>query len=71
MPSSCRRSASDRMLHVLCASWYGMLPKKDKDDESQAGCHVDLRVAVIVIKRFEFLSESVCNDVQVASHDER
>jgi len=73
MPSSCRRSASDRMLHVLglCASWYGMLREKDNDDESQAGCHVDLRVAVIVIKRFEFLFESVCNDVQVASDDVR
>ena len=29
--------------------------------------HVDLRVAVSVIKRFEFLFESACNDVQVAS----
>jgi len=28
---------------------------------------VDLRVAVSVIKRFEFLFESVCSDVQVAS----
>jgi len=31
------------------------------------GGHVDLRVAVSVIKRFEFLFESVCSDVQVAS----
>ena len=35
------------------------------------GGHVDLRVAVSVIKRFEFLFESVCNDVQVASDDVR
>jgi len=33
------------------------------------GGHVDLRVAVSVIKRFEFISESVCSDVQVASDD--
>jgi len=32
---------------------------------------VDLRVAVIVIKRFEFLSERVCSDVQVARDDVR
>jgi len=35
------------------------------------GSHVDLRVAVSVIKRFEFLFESVCSDVQVASDDVR
>jgi len=35
------------------------------------GGHVDLRAAVSVIKRFEFLFESVCNDVQVASDDVR
>jgi len=35
------------------------------------GGHVDLRVAVSVIKRFEFLFESVCIDVQVASDDLR
>ena len=35
------------------------------------GGHVDLRVAVSVIKRFEFLFESVCCDVQVASDDVR
>jgi len=33
------------------------------------GGHVDLQVAVSVIKRFEFLFESVCSDVQVASDD--
>jgi len=31
------------------------------------GGHVVLRVAVSVIKRFEFLFDSACNDVQVAS----
>jgi len=35
------------------------------------GCHVDLRVAVNVIKRLEFLSAGVCSDVQVASDDVR
>ena len=35
------------------------------------GGHVDLRVAVSVIKRFKFLFESVCSDVQVASDDVR
>ena len=35
------------------------------------GGHVDLRVAVCVIKRFEFLFESVCSDVQVASDNVR
>ena len=35
------------------------------------GGHVDLRVAVSVIKRFEFLFQSVCSDVQVASDDMR
>ena len=35
------------------------------------GGHVDLRVAVSLIKRFEFLFESVCSDVQVASDDVR
>jgi len=35
------------------------------------GSHMDLRVAVSVIKRFEFLFESVCSDVQVASDDVR
>ena len=30
------------------------------------GGHVALRLAVSVIKRFEFLFESVCSDVQVA-----
>ena len=35
------------------------------------GGHVVLRVAVSVIKRFEFLFESVCSDVQVASDDVR
>ena len=33
------------------------------------GSHMDLRVAVSVIERFEFLFESVCSDVQVASDD--
>jgi len=37
----------------------------------RGGGHVDLRVAVSVIKRFEFLFESVCNDVQVAGDDVR
>ena len=37
----------------------------------RCGGHVDLRVAVSVIKRFEFLFESVCSDVQVASDDVR
>ena len=32
---------------------------------------MDLWVAVSVIKRFEFLFESVCSDVQVASDDVR
>jgi len=32
---------------------------------------VDLRVAVSVIKRFEFLFGSACSDVQVASDDVR
>jgi len=31
-----------------------------KADESQARGHVDLRVAVSVIKRFKFLFESIC-----------
>ena len=35
------------------------------------GGHVDLRVAVSVMKRSEFLFESVCNDVQVASDEVR
>ena len=35
------------------------------------GGHVDLRVAVSVIKRFEFLSAVGCSDVQVASDDVR
>jgi len=35
------------------------------------GGHVDLRVAVSVIKRFEFLSAGGCSDVQVASDDVR
>ena len=38
------------------------------------GGHVNLRVAYIavsVIKLFEFLSESVCSDVHVASDDAR
>ena len=35
------------------------------------GGHVDLRVAVSVTKRFEFLFESVCGDVQVAIDDVR
>ena len=35
------------------------------------GGHVDLRVAISVMKRFEFLFESVCSDVQVASDDVR
>jgi len=35
------------------------------------GGHVDLRVAVSVMKRFEFLFESVCSDVLVASDDVR
>jgi len=42
-----------------------------KADESQARGHVDLRVAVSVIKRFKFLVESICSDVQVASDDVR
>ena len=33
--------------------------------------HVDLRVAVSVMKRFEFLFKSACSDVQVASDDVR
>jgi len=33
------------------------------------GGHVDLRVAVSVIRRFEFLFESVRRDVQVARDD--
>ena len=33
------------------------------------GGHVDLWVAVSVIERFEFLFESGCSDVQVASDD--
>ena len=37
-------------------------------NRSRSG-HVDLQVAVSVIKRFEFLFESVCSDVQVASDD--
>ena len=36
-----------------------------------AGGHVDLRVAVSVIKRSELLFESVRSDVQVASDDVR
>ena len=35
------------------------------------GGHVDLRVAVSITKRFEFLFKSVCGDVQVASDDVR
>ena len=35
------------------------------------GGHVDLRVAVSLIKRFEFLFESVCSDVEVAGDDVR
>jgi len=35
------------------------------------GGHVELRVAVSVIKRFELLFENVCSDVQVASDDVR
>ena len=42
-----------------------------KNDESQAWGHVELRVVVSVIKFFEFLFESVCSDVQVASDDVR
>jgi len=42
-----------------------------KADESQARGHVDLQVAVSVIKRFKFLFESICSDVQVASDDVR
>jgi len=34
---------------------------------SKRGSHVDLRVAVSAIKRFQFLYESACSDVQVAS----
>jgi len=33
------------------------------------GGHVDLQIAVSVIKRFEFLFKSVCSDVQAASDD--
>ena len=33
------------------------------------GGHADLQVAVSVIKRFEFVFDSVCSDVQVASDD--
>jgi len=40
-----------------------------KADESQARGHVDLRIAVSVVKRFKFLFESICSDVQVASDD--
>jgi len=32
---------------------------------------MDLRVAVSVIKRFKFLFESICGEVQVASEDVR
>jgi len=32
---------------------------------------VDLRVAVSVIKGFEFLFESICSDVQVVGDDVR
>jgi len=42
-----------------------------KADELQARGHVDLRVAVSVIKRFKFLFESIGSDVQVASDDVR
>jgi len=42
-----------------------------KADESQARGHVDLRVAVSIIKRFKFFFESICSDVQVASDDVR
>ena len=35
------------------------------------GGHVELRVAVSVIKRFELLFENVCSDVQFASDDVR
>jgi len=42
-----------------------------KADDSHARGHVDLRVAVSVIKRFKFLFESICSDVQVASDDVR
>jgi len=35
------------------------------------GGHVELRVVVSVIKFFEFLFESVCSDIQVASDDVR
>jgi len=35
------------------------------------GGHVGLRAAVGVIKRSEFLVESVCSDVQLASDDVR
>ena len=33
------------------------------------GGHVDLQIAVSVIKRFELLFKSVCSDVQAASDD--
>jgi len=42
-----------------------------KADELQVRGHVDLQVAVSVIKRFKFLFESICSDVQVASDDVR
>ena len=35
------------------------------------GGHVDLRVAVSVIKRFELHFESVCSDIQVVSDHRR
>ena len=42
-----------------------------KTTNRRHGGHVDLWVAVSVIERFEFLFESVCSDVQVASDDVR
>jgi len=35
------------------------------------GGHVDLRVAVSVIKGFEFLFESICVDVQIVGDNVR
>ena len=42
-----------------------------KDDESQARGHVELWVAVSVMKRSELLFENVCSDVLFASDDVR
>jgi len=69
-----QRVARVRLTQSCCYYYYAAFNAPcvgHKDDESQAGCYVYLRVAVSVMKRFEFLFESVCNDVQVASDDVR